>query len=200
MQAQRNVSGPIRQQEQQVSWHIIARTKCVTMIYIGVIPHACWCKLTSFFLYKTTSCDIKQCLTKEREIAQASKCSHDSSLFVTEVWERERKFSFFYFHVWHHCFSPMFFIRISHAYFKSTLPFFPVLLARSSFVKWYISPNYSSSPSHPGCTYNHQHAAADPAASASAVPGTADEAAASFSFLLLFFLGWSASSRWPCLQ
>lgn len=41
MQAQRNVSGPIRQQEQQVSWHIIARTKCVTMIYIGVIRHVC---------------------------------------------------------------------------------------------------------------------------------------------------------------
>lgn len=33
MQAQRNVSGPIRQQEQQVSWHIITRTKCVTDLY-----------------------------------------------------------------------------------------------------------------------------------------------------------------------
>lgn len=28
MQAQRNVSGPIRQQEQQVSWHFIVHTKC----------------------------------------------------------------------------------------------------------------------------------------------------------------------------
>ncbi len=53
--------------------------------------------------------------------------------------------------------------------------------------------------SFPGCTYNHQHAAADPAAPASAVPGAADEAAAaSLSFLLLFLLRWSASPWWPC--
>lgn len=49
----------------------------------------------------------------------------------------------------------------------------------------------------PGCTYNHQHAAADPAAPASAVPGAADEAAATSLSFLLLLLGWSASSRWP---
>lgn len=49
----------------------------------------------------------------------------------------------------------------------------------------------------PGCTYNHQHAAADPAAPASAVPGAVDEAAATSLSFLLLLLGWSASSQWP---
>lgn len=34
-------------------------------------------------------------------IAQASKCSHENSLFVTEYWERDRELVLlFYFHVW----------------------------------------------------------------------------------------------------
>lgn len=52
-------------------------------------------------------------------------------------------------------------------------------------------------PFLPGCTYNHQHAAADPAAPASAVPGAADEAAATSLSFLLFLLRWSASPWWP---
>lgn len=68
-------------------------------------------------------------------------------------------------------------------------------LPKTSFNDTLLCHCFSSLP---GCTYNHQHAAADPAAPASAVPGAADEAAAtSLSFLLLFLLGWSASSRWP---
>lgn len=68
-------------------------------------------------------------------------------------------------------------------------------LQKTSFNDTLLCRCFSSLP---GCTYNHQHAAADPAAPASAVPGAADEAAAtSLSFLLLFLLGWSASSRWP---
>lgn len=51
MQAQRNVSGPIRQQEQQVSWHIITRTKCVT-IYVGVIPTWVLMQVDFFFFAK----------------------------------------------------------------------------------------------------------------------------------------------------
>lgn len=77
----------------------------------------------------------------------------------------------------------------------------------SSVVSLYLSmdnfPSLWRSVSFPfsflaGCTYNHQHAAADSAAPASAVPGAADEAAAtSHSFLLLFLLRWSASPWWP---
>lgn len=52
MQAQRNVSGPIRQQEQQVSWHIIAQTKCVTIIYVGVIPTWVLMQVDFFFFTK----------------------------------------------------------------------------------------------------------------------------------------------------
>ena len=41
----------------------------------------------------------------------------------------------------------------------------------------------NSSSVHPGCTYNHKHAATDPAAPAAAGPGPADEAAAATAHL-----------------
>lgn len=49
----------------------------------------------------------------------------------------------------------------------------------------------------PGCTYNHQHAAADPAAPASVVPSAADKAAATSLSLLLLLRRWSARPRCP---
>lgn len=164
-----------------------------------------------FFFAKQPFVMWHQPTFKEYEIAQASKCSHENSLFVIGQERRSSLFIFmsgtdaFHRRFLSYCLMLILWPPYPFSNFLLTLSFFPVSLARLSFVKWYISPNYSSFPSHPGCTYNHQHAAADPAASAPAVPGTADEAAAaaaaaSLSFLLLFFLGWSASSRWPCLQ
>lgn len=94
MQAQRNVSGPIRQQEQQVSWHIIACTKCVTR---GVIPWWWWwCSsppqaLNSDVRTTATWCKNMNCSTFKMLMGTAYFLSA-----VLRHWgEREGRFSFF---------------------------------------------------------------------------------------------------------
>lgn len=93
MQAQRNVSGPIRQQEQQVSWHIIACRKCVTK---GVLPWWCSSPHKPYIL-------IWEQLPVRIWIAQPSKCWQEQLTFWCLCFcdtEEEREEVLLFFFVW----------------------------------------------------------------------------------------------------